>query len=71
MLEVLLFFISVLNFVLNLSDLNIHATIKKITLKITLGSIHIKNFVFTIYLLEDEQELSLGMLIHLQRIYNF
>jgi hypothetical protein len=28
------------------------------------------SFVIT-YLLEDEQELSLGMLIHLQRIYNF
>ena len=26
---------------------------------------------FIIYLLEDEQELSLGMLIRLQRIYNF
>ena len=36
-----------------------------------LGSIHIKNPVFIIYLLEDEQELSLGMLIRLQRIYNF
>ena len=32
---------------------------------------HIKNSVFIIYLLEDEQELSLGMLIRLQRIYNF
>ena len=52
-------------------DLNIHATIKRITLKIMLGSIHIKNSVFIIYLLEDEQELSLGMLIRLQRIYNF
>src|SRR3990170_7406747 len=30
-----------------------------------------KNSVFIIYLLEDEQELSLGMLIRLQRIYNF
>ena len=28
-------------------------------------------FVFIIYLLEDEQELSLGMLICLQRIYGF
>jgi hypothetical protein len=27
-------------------------------------------FVIT-YLLDDEQELSLGMLIHLQRIHNF
>ena len=32
---------------------------------------HIKNSVFIIYLLEDEQELSLGMLIRLQHIYNF
>ena len=30
-----------------------------------------KNSIFIIYLLEDEQELSLGMLIRLQRIYNF
>ena len=36
-----------------------------------LGSIPHKNSVFIIYLLEDEQELSLGMLIRLQRIYNF
>ena len=43
-------------------DLNIHATINKITLKIMLGSIPHKNSVFIIYLLEDEQELSLGML---------
>src|SRR3989337_1846680 len=37
-----------------------------------LGSaFHIKNSIFIIYLLEDEQELSLGMLIRLQHIYNF
>ena len=30
-----------------------------------------KNIFFIIYLLEDEQELSLGMLIRLRRIYNF
>ena len=35
------------------------------------ATIHIKNHVFIIYLLEDKQELSLGMLIRLQRIYNF
>ena len=34
-------------------------------------ALHIKNSVFIIYLLEDEQELSLGMMIRLQRIYNF
>ena len=39
MLEVLLFLCQYKTFVLNLSDLNIHATIKKITLKIMLGSI--------------------------------
>jgi hypothetical protein len=33
---------------------------------------HLKNYFFVIsYLLEDEQELSLGMLIHLKRIFNF
>ena len=36
-----------------------------------LGSIPHKKFCFIIYLLEDEQELSLVMLIRLQRIYNF
>ena len=30
-----------------------------------------QKFFFIIYLLEDEQELSLGLLIRLQRIYNF
>ena len=34
-------------------------------------ALHIKNSVFIIYLLEDEKKLSLGMLICLQRIYNF
>ena len=32
---------------------------------------HFKNYFVIIYLLEDEQELSLGMLIRLKRIYNF
>ena len=41
-------------------------------IKIMLGIIpHQKLFFFIIYLLEDEQELSLGMLIRLRRIYNF
>ena len=62
MLEVLLFLMSIRTFILNHLDLNIHATIKKITLRITLGSIPHQNSVFIIYLLEDEQELSLGML---------
>jgi hypothetical protein len=36
------------------------------------GACHLKNYSFVItYLLEDEQELSLGMLIRLKRIYNF
>ena len=30
-----------------------------------------KVYCFVVYLLEDEQELSLGMLIRLKRIYNF
>ena len=52
-------------------DLNIHATIKKNYIEIMPTSIpHQKKTVFIIYLLEDEQELSLGMLIRLQRIYN-
>ena len=41
-------------------------------IKIMLGGIpHQKLFFFIIYLLEDEHELSLGMLIRLRRIYNF
>ena len=34
-------------------------------------TLHIKKSVLIIYLLEDKQELSLRMLTHLQRIYNF
>ena len=62
MLEVLLFLLSIQTFILNHLDLNIHATIKKITLRIMLGTIPHQKFFFIIYLLEDEQELSLGML---------
>ena len=32
---------------------------------------YVKNYFVIIYLLEDEQELSLGMLIRPKRIYNF
>ena len=45
--------------------------LRRITLKLCQVALHIKNSLFIIYLLEDEQELSLGMLIRLQRIYNF
>ena len=45
--------------------------LRRITLKLFQVELRIKNSVFIIYLLEDEQELSLGMLIRLQRIYNF
>ena len=41
------------------------------TLKLCQVALRIKNSVFIIYLLGDEQELSFGMLIRLQRIYNF
>ena len=51
---------SIWTFVLNLSYLNIHATIKKNYIEIMPSSIAIKNSVFTIYLLEDEQEIKLG-----------
>ena len=47
---------------MNLIDLNILATIEKITLMNMLGSIPHQKSIFIIYLLEDEQELSLGML---------
>ena len=46
MLEVLLFLVSIWTFILNHLDLNIHATIKKITLRIMLGSIPHKKFSF-------------------------
>ena len=62
MLEVLLFLCQYWTFILNLSDLNIDTPIKKNYIEIMPSSIHIKNSVFIIYLLEDEQELSLGML---------
>ena len=39
MLEVLLFLMSICTFILNHLDMNIHATINKITLRIMLGSI--------------------------------
>jgi hypothetical protein len=41
-------------------------------IKIVLAACHLKNYYFVItYLLEDEQELSLGMLIRCKRVYNF
>ena len=46
MLEVLLFLMSIWTFILNHLDLNIHATIKKITLRIMLGSIPHQKFSF-------------------------
>ena len=49
---------------------NVHA-IKKRNVMNMLGNIPHKKLSFYHYLLEDEQELSLGMLIRLQRIYNF
>ena len=36
--------------------------VRRITLKLCQLAFHIKNYLFIIYLLEDEQELSLGML---------
>ena len=46
MLEVLLFLMSIWTFILNHLDLNIHATINKITLRNMLGSIPHKKFCF-------------------------
>ena len=45
--------------------------LRRITLKLCQVALRIKNSIFIIYLLEDKQELSLGMLIRLHRIYNF
>ena len=46
MLEVLLFLLSIGTFILNNLELNIHATIKKITLKNILGTIPHQKFCF-------------------------
>ena len=46
MLEVLLFLLSIWTFILNHLDLNIDATIKKITLRIMLGSFPHQKFCF-------------------------
>ena len=40
-------------------------------IKIVLTSCHLKNYFVITYLLEDEQELSMGMLIRPKRIYKF
>ena len=53
-------FMSTWTFVLNLLNLNIHTTIKKIYIEIMPSSTPHQKFLFIIYLLEDEQELSLG-----------
>ena len=45
--------------------------LRRFTLKLCQSITPHQKFFFIIYLLEDEQELSLGMLIRLQRIYNF
>ena len=55
---------------LNHLCLNVHAMIRYM-IKFMLGSIPHQIIFFVIYLLEEEQELSLGMLIRLRRIYNF
>ena len=52
-------------------DLNIHATIKKITLMIMLGSIPHQKFCFFHLPTRGRAGIKLGMLIPLQRIYNF
>ena len=44
--------------------------LRRFTLKLCQSITPHQKFFFIIYLLEDEQELSLGMLIRLQRIYN-
>ena len=50
MLEVLLFLLSIWTFILNHLDLNIHATIKKITLRIMIGNIPHQKFCFFYHL---------------------
>ena len=62
MLEVLLFFMSIWTFVLNLSNLNIHTTIKKFCIEIMPSSTPHQKFCFYHLPTRDEQELSLGML---------
>ena len=48
-----------------------HVRCITILIKIMLVACLIKNYFVITYLLEDEQELSFGMLIRVKRIYNF
>ena len=50
---------------------SVHMLLHDYLIKIVLLACHLKNYSVIIYLLEDEQQLSLGMLICLRRIYNF
>ena len=62
MLEVLLFLLSIGTLILNHLDLNIHATINKVTLRIMLGSIPHQKFYFYHLPTRDEQKLGTEML---------
>ena len=62
LLEVLLFLMSIWTFVLNLSDLNIHATIYKITFINMLGSIPHQKFYFYHLPTRGRAGIKLGML---------
>ena len=61
MLEVLLFLLSIWTFILNHLDLNIHVTIKKITLRIMLGSIPHQKFYFYHLPTQARAGIKLGM----------
>ena len=61
-LEVLLFIMSIWTFILNHLDLNIHATIKNITLRIMLGSIPHQKFCFFHLPTRGRAWIKLGML---------
>ena len=66
------YFMSILNFCLESYGSEYSCHIKEELLReICWVAFHFRNSVFIIYLLEDEQELSVGMLIRLRRIYNF
>ena len=72
MLEVLLFLMSIWTYILNHLDLNIHATIKKITLRIMLGRIPHQKFRFYHLPTRGRAGIKLGDAWYVsQRIYNF
>ena len=69
MLEVLLFLMSIWTFILNNLDLNIHATIKKITLRNMLGCIPHQKFCFYHLPTRGRAGIKLGDAWHVSNVF--